>query len=148
MNVEKINDFVLDDFVLISSLPDMGKVGGIVSKHLTKELETKEALKIILSDKPWINQKNGIIDVPHDEYTISVNKEKTDVIFTGENQPQEANTVDWLSFRQASALPIISVTQLVLEEAQFRLSTKPFRGVPLIFYRNGETQRRYHFEGD
>jgi len=114
MNVEKINDFVLDDFVLISSLPDMGKVGGIVSKHLTKELETKEALKIILADKPWINQKNGIIDVPHDEYTISVNKEKTVVIFTGENQPQEANTVIEMAERVYSEISKMGNLKLII----------------------------------
>lgn len=56
--------------------------------------------------------------------------------------------LDWLSFEQASALPIISVTQLVLEETQFRLSMRPFRGIPLFFYRNGTIQRRYHLAGD
>lgn len=54
----------------------------------------------------------------------------------------------WMDFEQASRLPIISVTQLVLEEAQYRLSRKPFRGVPLIFYRNGNVQLRYQFERD
>jgi 8-oxo-dGTP pyrophosphatase MutT (NUDIX family) len=54
----------------------------------------------------------------------------------------------WVSFEQASKLPIISVTQSVLEEAQYRLSRKPFRGVPLFFYRNGALQRRYQFERD
>ena len=54
----------------------------------------------------------------------------------------------WMSFEQASRLPIISVTQLVLDEAQYRLSRKPFRGVPLFFYRNGEVQRRYQLDRD
>lgn len=54
----------------------------------------------------------------------------------------------WVSFEQARELPIISVTQLVLEEAQYRLSRKPYRGVPLFFYRNGAIQRRYQFERD
>ncbi len=54
----------------------------------------------------------------------------------------------WLSFEQASALPIIPVTQLVLEEAQYRISRKPFRGIPLFFYRSGALQRRYQFERD
>jgi 8-oxo-dGTP pyrophosphatase MutT (NUDIX family) len=52
----------------------------------------------------------------------------------------------WMSFDQAGRLPIISVTQLVLDEAQYRLSGKPFRGVPLFFYRNGEVQRRYRLD--
>jgi 8-oxo-dGTP pyrophosphatase MutT (NUDIX family) len=54
--------------------------------------------------------------------------------------------LNWMSFEQASELPIISVTQLVLDEAQYRLSRKPYRGVPLFFYRNGMVQRRYQFE--
>ncbi len=56
--------------------------------------------------------------------------------------------LQWMSFEQAGKLPIISVTQLVLEEAQYRLSPKPFRGVPLFFYRNGEVQSRYQFDRD
>ncbi len=54
----------------------------------------------------------------------------------------------WLSFAQASALPIIEVTQLVLEEAQYRLSRDRFRGIPLISYRNGAVQLRYALDFD
>lgn len=93
MLVNKIQDFNLKDVVLISSLPDMGKVGGLVTQHLTKKLETKKAAQIILADKPWINLKDGVIELPHDEYTLSVDEKNSIVIFTGENQPQEPGTV-------------------------------------------------------
>ena len=93
MNVKKIQDFKLKDIILISSLPDMGKVGGLVTQHLTKKLETKNAAQIILSDKPWVNLKDALIELPHDKYTISVNEKNSVVIFTGENQPQEPGTV-------------------------------------------------------
>lgn len=93
MNVEKIEDFKLKDIILISSLPDMGKVGGLVTQHLTKKLETKKAIKIILTDKPWVNLKDALIELPHDTYTISVNEKNSIVIFSGENQPQEPGTV-------------------------------------------------------
>ena len=93
MNVKKIKDFKLKDIILISSLPDMGKVGGLVTQHLTKKLETKNAAQIILSDKPWVNLKDALIELPHDKYTISVNEKNSVVIFTGENQPQEPGTV-------------------------------------------------------
>ena len=93
MNVEKIQDFSLKDIILISSLPDMGRVGGLVTKHLTKKLNTKKTSKIILTDKPWVNLKNGLIDLPHDEYELSVDEKNSIVIFTGENQPQEPGTV-------------------------------------------------------
>jgi hypothetical protein len=93
MHVNKIQDFNLKDIILISSLPDMGKVGGIVTQHIAKKLETKKAAQIILADKPWVNLKDGVIELPHDEYTLSVDEKNSIVIFTGENQPQEPGTV-------------------------------------------------------
>lgn len=93
MNVNKIQDFKLKDIILISSLPDMGKVGGLVTQHLTKKLETKKSVQIILEDKPWVNLKDGLVELPHDEYALTVDEKNRIVIFTGENQPQEPGTV-------------------------------------------------------
>lgn len=93
MKIDKIQDFSLKDIVLISSLPDMGKVGGIVTQHLTKELQTKKAAKIVLTDKPWVTLKKGLIDLPHDEYELAVDEKNSIVVFTGENQPQEPASV-------------------------------------------------------
>ena len=64
MNVEKIKSFNLRDIILISSLPDMGKVGGLVTQHLIKVMDATKTAKIVLHDKPWINQKDGIIEYP------------------------------------------------------------------------------------
>ncbi len=93
MNVKQIQDFKLKDIILISSLPDMGKVGGLVTQHLTKNLETKKSAQIILEDKPWVNLKNSLVELPHDEYALTVDEKNAIVIFTGENQPQEPRTV-------------------------------------------------------
>lgn len=93
MEINKIQDFKLNDIILISSLPDMGKVGGLVTQHLSEKLETKKASEIILSDKPWVNLKEGLIKLPYDTYSISVAENTSVVIFTGENQPQEPGTV-------------------------------------------------------
>ena len=93
MKVNKIQDFKLKDIILISSLPDMGKVGGLVTQHLAKKLETKKSAQIILADKPWVNLKDGLVELPHDEYTLTVDEKNGIVIFTGENQPQEPGTV-------------------------------------------------------
>ena len=93
MYIKKIKDFSLDEIYLISSLPDMGKVGGLVTQHLKKALNASEATKIILHDKPWVNQKEGIIEYPIDEYQILVNENKKIVIFSGDSQPQESSTV-------------------------------------------------------
>ncbi len=93
MKIENIQDFKLNGITLIASLPDMGRVGGLVSKHIAKKLDAKLASKITISDKPWINQKEGIIELPKDEYSIFVDKNNSIVIFTGNNQPQEPSTV-------------------------------------------------------
>jgi len=93
MKVEVIRDFKLNEFTLISSLPDMGRVGGLVTEHIAKKTGAVNAAKVILDDKPWINQKDGIIEVPSEEYMIFVDEKNSLVVFTGENQPQEPDMV-------------------------------------------------------
>ena len=93
MKIEKIQHFKLKDIILISSLPDMGKVGGLVSGHFAKKLNVKLAAKLVLSDKPWVMQQGGLVNLPHDEYSIFVEEQKSVVIFTGDNQPQDGASV-------------------------------------------------------
>lgn len=93
MKAEFFGSFNLGDIILISSLPDMGRVGGLVTEHIAKKTGAKDAAKILLSDKPWINQKDGLIEIPFDEYKILVDEKNSLVVFTGENQPQEPGTV-------------------------------------------------------
>ncbi len=49
----------------------------------------------------------------------------------------------WLPFAEATALPLVDVTRQVLAEAEHRLGGGPFRGVPLISYREGAIRLRY-----
>ena len=93
MKIKNIHDYKLKDIILISSLPDMGKVGGIVTQHIIKKLDAKKAVQIFLADKPWVNLKEGLVDLPTDEYLLAVDEKNSIVIFTGENQPQEPGTV-------------------------------------------------------
>ncbi|MFY9300509.1 MAG: PAC2 family protein [Candidatus Nitrosotenuis sp.] len=93
MKVEFFGDFKLNDIILISSLPDMGRVGGLVTEHVAKKVSAKDAAKIILIDKPWVNQKDGLVEIPSDEYRLLVDEKNSLVIFTGENQPQEPDIV-------------------------------------------------------
>ena len=93
MEIKNIHDYKLKDIILISSLPDMGKVGGIVTQHIIKKLEAKKAAQIFLADKPWVNLKEGLVNLPTDEYFLAVDEKNSIVIFTGENQPQEPGTV-------------------------------------------------------
>ncbi|HET8719836.1 MAG TPA: PAC2 family protein [Candidatus Nitrosotenuis sp.] len=83
----------MKDIVLIASLPDMGRVGGLVSNHIAKITSSKEAARITITDKPWINQNDGLVELPNDEYKILVDEKNALVIFTGENQPQEPYAV-------------------------------------------------------
>ncbi len=93
MKIEFFGDFKLNDIILISSLPDMGRVGGLVTEHVAKKVSAKDAAKIILVDKPWVNQKDGLVEIPSDEYRLLVDEKNSLVIFTGETQPQEPDTV-------------------------------------------------------
>lgn len=96
MKAEFFGNFKLNDIVLISSLPDMGRVGGLVTEHIAKKVAAVDAVKLILTDKPWVNHKDGLIELPKDEYKILVDEKNSLVIFTGDNQPQEPNTVSEL----------------------------------------------------
>ncbi len=96
MKAEFFGNFKLKDIVLISSLPDMGRVGGLVTEHIAKKIAAVDAAKLILTDKPWVNHKDGLIELPKDEYKILVDEKNSLVIFTGDNQPQEPNTVSEL----------------------------------------------------
>lgn len=93
MRTEFFGNFKLNEVILIASLPDMGRVGGLVTAHIASKVNAKDAAKISLSDKPWIDQKNGLIEIPTDQYRILVDEKNSLVVFTGENQPQEPNVV-------------------------------------------------------
>ena len=56
--------------------------------------------------------------------------------------------LDWLGLERARALPLVDVTRIVLEEAEYRLNGGRFRGVPLISYRRGSIRCRHQFAGD
>ena len=51
----------VDNFTVFASLPDMGRVGGLVSSYLASNLKVEHIANIISSPKPWVNVKDGII---------------------------------------------------------------------------------------
>lgn len=115
MKIKRTRDVSLNsDIVLISSLPDMGKVGGLVSKHLTGALCTTEYAKITIHDKPWVSQKSGIIDYQADEYGIFVNEKTGIVVFTGNGQPQDSSTVIELASTVLQTVQSIGHIRLVI----------------------------------
>lgn len=83
----------LKDIILIASLPDMGKVGGLVSSYLAKELDTKLVASIEIRDKPWVIYKDGIARIDDDVYNIYADETNSIVVFYGDTQPQEGSNV-------------------------------------------------------
>src|SRR2546428_7623292 len=88
INIKK--EVKVDGFKVFASLPDMGKVGGLVSAYLAKNLETEYVAEIISSDKPWVLYSDGIVKISADMYNIYYSKSNKLLIFTGNSQPQEA----------------------------------------------------------
>ena len=105
MDVKRLAEPRIDGLTLISSLPDMGRVGGLVSDHISKKLGAQPVARITVADKPWINQRLGLVEVPRDEYALLADEGNRIVIFTGGNQPREPDTV-------------MRLTDLVLSEAR------------------------------
>lgn len=93
MEINILEKVSLDDITFIGALPDMGRVGGLVTSHLVQKLNTTKIADIILQDKPWINQQKGIINLPNDKYELWIDKDNKIVIFTGNNQPHESASV-------------------------------------------------------
>ncbi|MGD1835615.1 MAG: PAC2 family protein [Nitrososphaeraceae archaeon] len=80
----------LNTFSVISSLPDMGSVGGIVSSFLAKNLDTINIANIISLEKPWVSHSKGIVTSLVDEYKIYFSSKNKLLILTGDSQPQDS----------------------------------------------------------
>ena len=60
----------VDYFTVFASLPDMGRVGGLVSSYLAGNLEAEHIANIISNPKPWVNVRDGVIESAKDVYKI------------------------------------------------------------------------------
>jgi len=79
----------IDSLTIFASLPDMGRVGGLVSSFLANNLETEHIANIISNPKPWVNVKDGIVVSAKDIYKIYFAKKEKLLILTGEVQPED-----------------------------------------------------------
>jgi proteasome assembly chaperone (PAC2) family protein len=79
----------VDTFRIFASLPDMGRVGGLVSSFLASNLETEHIANIISNPKPWVNVKDGVIESTRDIYNIYFSDREKLLILTGEMQPED-----------------------------------------------------------
>lgn len=89
MKLDKLKDIRAGEFVVFASLPDMGRVGGLVSSFLSQHLKTEQVAEITSSDKPWVSYADGVVKSASDVYKISFDKRHKLLIFTGESQPQD-----------------------------------------------------------
>jgi uncharacterized protein len=89
MKLNKTKDVKASEFTLFASLPDMGRVGGLVSSFLSQHLKAEPVAEITSSDKPWVSHTDGVIKSVVDTYKISYDKRHKLMVFTGESQPQD-----------------------------------------------------------
>ena len=75
--------------VVFASLPDMGRVGGIVSSFLATSLHAEPVAEFISDDKPWVSFSDGVVTSVRDTYRLHYSNSHKVLVFTGETQPQE-----------------------------------------------------------
>ncbi|MGH9974137.1 MAG: PAC2 family protein, partial [Nitrososphaeraceae archaeon] len=78
----------VNSFTVFASLPDMGRVGGLVSSFLASNLETKHIASIVSNHKPWVNVQDGVIESVKDIYKIYFSDREKLLILTGDAQPE------------------------------------------------------------
>lgn len=89
METRVIRQLKEDDLVVFASLPDMGRVGGIVSSFLAKSLGAEAIAEFVSEEKPWVSFSDGVVNSVRDTYTLSYDKVHRALIFSGESQPQD-----------------------------------------------------------
>ncbi|MGC1932509.1 MAG: PAC2 family protein [Candidatus Nitrosopolaris sp.] len=89
MRLDNIKQLKTDGFNVFASLPDMGKVGGLVSAYLAKNSKSECIAEIVSNEKPWVSYFDGIVKSVTDLYQLYYDKEHNLLIFTGNSQPQE-----------------------------------------------------------
>jgi hypothetical protein len=89
MRLKEIEHVQMKDILLIASLPDMGRVGGLVSNFLATQLKTRLIAEIESIEKPWVLYQNGIANLHVDTYKIYADVKNSIIVFTGDTQPQD-----------------------------------------------------------
>lgn len=89
MKLNILKEVKADELTVFASLPDMGRVGGLVSSFLSQHLKTELEAEIASSDKPWVSYSDGVVKSVSDVYKLFYDKQHRMFIFTGESQPQD-----------------------------------------------------------
>lgn len=91
MKVNIIKEIKAEEFAVLASLPDMGKVGGLVSSFLAQNLKCEQVAEVTSSDKPWVSYADGVVKSTSDTYRIYYDSVHKLLVFTGESQPQDSS---------------------------------------------------------
>jgi proteasome assembly chaperone (PAC2) family protein len=113
ISVKMLKQINLDNFVVFASLPDMGKVGGLASEHLIKELQVEKFAEIRIFEKPWVKNQKGLVKPEIDIYDLSVNYENKLIIMTGKEQPQDPGNLLNLCITTFDIIKNIGVPKII-----------------------------------
>jgi len=89
MRLDNIKQPKTDGFNVFASLPDMGKVGGLVSAYLAKNLKSECIAEIVSNEKPGVSYIDGVVKTVSDHYQLYYNTDHNLLIFAGNSQPQD-----------------------------------------------------------
>ena len=113
ISVKMLKEIRLDNFVVFASLPDMGKVGGLVSEHLIKELQVEKFAEIRIFEKPWVKNERGLVKPVLDTFDFYVNYENKVIIMMGKEQPQDPNNLFNLCLSTYNIIKKIGVPKII-----------------------------------
>ena len=88
MDLRVIKELKADNLTIVASLPDMGRVGGLVSTFLANSLKAEHVVEMTSIEKPWVAYADGVAKSVIDVYKVFYDKTRRILILTGESQPQ------------------------------------------------------------
>ena len=115
MRLDNIKQPKTDGFNVFASLPDMGKVGGLVSAYLAKNLKSERIAVIASNEKPWVSYTDGVVKTVSDLYQLSMIQSITYLssqeIHSHRTQPNSINYAkdSLIIFRQLARLGVYTV---------------------------------------
>lgn len=121
----------MNDFIVFASLPDIGQVGWLVSKHLITELKTEKIADIRIFEKPWVKIQEGLINPIVDTFEIFSSKDHKIIIFSGNEQPQDPNNLLNLCGGLISFVNTIGTPKQIYTAGGYQISK--LSGTPRVF---------------
>jgi hypothetical protein len=89
MKLNVIKNVRADLITVVASLPDMGRVGGLVSSFLSRSLKAEQIAEITTTDRPWVTYSDGVVSSVTESYKVFYDEQQRLLILTGESQPQD-----------------------------------------------------------